>query len=64
MSELLSVVISVIYSDVTECVGFKGEMRTPKEAAEIAANEIRNRIIKKIPFDKVCSLVIGEKNSA
>lgn len=62
MSKSFTIIVSVVHSNAIDAIGFTGELRTSLEAAAVSAEEVRQRILAKVPYGRVCSLVIGEKD--
>lgn len=60
MSEAFMVTVGVVYSDTSE-VGKEAFLRSREEAAVSASDLVRRTILRNVPLNKVCSLVIGEK---
>lgn len=62
MTEAITIITTVVYSDPGEADDSQVLLRSTFEAAEAAAHGVRRRIVEKIPLNKVCSLVVAVKN--
>ena len=61
MTQVLKIEIGIVFSDPDEVVGSEAILNTRDEIILNARTEISKRINKNIPFNKICSLVIGDK---
>ena len=61
MPELITIEVGVVHSDPDmETLTGDFKLRSPAEAAKMAAEYVADTILQKVPTGRVCSVVLGK----